>query len=152
MTWCNDESNETSDEPMEDPPALEEGTSLHSPPLEPTPDGQSVQPQQIPSPEGDADEEPATTTSNGRRRGRRKVMRKKTTRDADGYLVTKEEPAWESFSEDEVQPPVKKAKPATPAVRSAPAASTGEKGDKASGTAKKGKVGQGNIMNFFAKK
>ncbi|KAL9070314.1 MAG: hypothetical protein Q9157_005860 [Trypethelium eluteriae] len=50
--------------------------------------------------------------------------------------VTKEEPAWESFSEDE--PEVKKAKPL--AVNSSAA-----KG-------KKGKAGQGNIMNFFAKK
>jgi DNA polymerase delta subunit 3 len=52
-------------------------------------------------------------------------------------IVTREEAAWESFSEDE--PAFKKAKP-TPA----PAA----KGAKKS-TAK---PGQGNIMSFFGKK
>lgn len=52
-------------------------------------------------------------------------------------LVTREEAAWESFSEDEPAP--KKAKP-TPA----PAA----KGAKKSAA----KPGQGNIMSFFGKK
>jgi DNA polymerase delta subunit 3 len=47
--------------------------------------------------------------------------------------VTVEEPAWESFSEDEAPPPKKK-----PAV-SAP---------KKAGV----KAGQGNIMSFFGKK
>lgn len=72
----------------------------------------------------------------GRRRGRRRVMKKKVTKDAEGYLVTKEEPAWESFSEDEPQPASKKAK--LPSVNAAAAG--------------KGKKGQGNIMNFFGKK
>jgi len=51
--------------------------------------------------------------------------------------VTREEAAWESFSEDEPAP--KKAKP-TPAL--------------AAKGAKKGaaKPGQGNIMSFFGKK
>ncbi len=31
-------------------------------------------------------------------------MKKKTTKDEDGYLVTKEEAVWESFSEDEPEP------------------------------------------------
>jgi len=52
--------------------------------------------------------------------------------------VTKEEPAWESFSEDEPQP--KK-------VKSFPPPSIAAKGKKATG-----KPGQGNIMSFFAKK
>jgi DNA polymerase delta subunit 3 len=52
--------------------------------------------------------------------------------------VTKEEPAWESFSEDE---PVIKAKPTT---------SSGPSGTKSKKSA--GKPGQGNIMSFFAKK
>ncbi|KAL9088435.1 MAG: hypothetical protein Q9165_006159 [Trypethelium subeluteriae] len=60
-----------------------------------------------------------------------------TKKDEDGYLVTKEEPVWESFSEEE--PEQKKAKPI--AVNSSTA-----KGKKAA------KAGQGNIMNFFAKK
>ncbi|WEW61198.1 CDC27 protein [Emydomyces testavorans] len=75
--------------------------------------------------------------STARRRGRRRVMKKKMFRDADGYLVTKEEPMWESFSEEEPEPPKKK----PPLVSTA---------------AKPGKGGQrpnqGNIMSFFGKK
>lgn len=88
-----------------------------------------------------AREEPKESVSveNGRRRGRRRVMKKKTVKDEEGYLVTREEAAWESFSEDEPAP--KKAKV------SAPIASTNK------ATAKKGaKPGQGNIMSFFGKK
>ncbi len=73
----------------------------------------------------------------GRRRGRRRVMKRKTMKDEEGYLVTKEEPAWESFSEAEPEP---KAKPK-------PAASqASQKGKKAA------PKGQGSIMSFFAKK
>lgn len=75
--------------------------------------------------------------SDGRRRGRRRVMKKKVTKDAEGYLVTKEEPAWESFSEDEPAPAPKRTK--LPSA-SAPVSK---------GTAKKG---QGNITNFFGKR
>lgn len=57
---------------------------------------------------------------------------------ANEILVTKEEPSWESFSEDE---PVIKAK--------APISSSSS-GPKAKKSA--GKPGQGNIMAFFAKK
>lgn len=53
--------------------------------------------------------------------------------------VTREEAAWESFSEDE---------PAPKKPKMAPAAATTKS------TAKKGagKPGQGNIMSFFGKK
>ncbi|KAL8787414.1 MAG: hypothetical protein Q9195_007789 [Heterodermia aff. obscurata] len=84
---------------------------------------------------------PPITASGGRRRGRRKVMRKKTVKDEEGYIVTKEEPAWESFSEDEPPHPqaaAKKVQLPTPASR----------GGRKSGP----KAGQGNIMNFFGKK
>ena len=37
----------------------------------------------------------------GRRRGARKVIKKRTMKDEDGYLVTKEVSVWESFSESE---------------------------------------------------
>ncbi|MCJ1259830.1 hypothetical protein MMC24_007669 [Lignoscripta atroalba] len=77
--------------------------------------------------------------SGGRRRGRRKVMKKKMLKDDEGYLVTKEEPAWESFSEDET--PLQKAK--TP-ISTAPPMAKGKKPG--------GKPGQGNIMSFFGKK
>ncbi|EER42074.1 DUF1237 domain-containing protein [Histoplasma capsulatum H143] len=70
----------------------------------------------------------------GRRRGRRQVMKKTTIKDAEGYLVTKEEPVWESFSEDEAPPPVKR-KPAV-SVNSKPTSSN--KGSQ--------KTGQGNII------
>lgn len=97
--------------------------------------------------------------SGGRRRGRRKVMKKKMLKDDEGYLgshpfhdaraspcsrrlmctpVTKEEPAWESFSEDEPAP-----KESTPAST----VSSVTKGKKATG-----KPGQGNIMSFFGKR
>ena len=71
----------------------------------------------------------------GRRRGRRKVMKKKTVQDEEGFLVTTEEPAWESFSEDEPEP--KKVKMQHP--------SAVLKGKKSA------KQGQGNIMSFFKK-
>ena len=54
--------------------------------------------------------------------------------------MTKEEPAWESFSEDE-PPPQRQKIPASTAT-----SSTG-KGKKTGG-----KPGQGNIMSFFGKK
>ncbi|KAL8862117.1 MAG: hypothetical protein Q9178_001572 [Gyalolechia marmorata] len=92
--------------------------------------------------EKQGEQEPATSAavvvSGGRRRGRRKVMKKKTMKDEEGYLVTIEEPGWESFSEDE---PV--AKEATPSST----ASSNPKGKKMAG-----RPGQGNIMSFFGKK
>ncbi|KAI1001732.1 hypothetical protein K3495_g6473 [Podosphaera aphanis] len=71
-----------------------------------------------------------------RRRGRRRIMKKVTFKDEEGYLVTKEEPAWESFSEDE---PVVKPR----AKNAAASAKTKES---------TGKVTQGSIMSFFGKK
>jgi DNA polymerase delta subunit 3 len=79
-----------------------------------------------------------STTQNGRRRGRRRVMKKRTFTDEEGYLVTKEEAEWESFSEDE--PEIKKPKPSSQTF---------------GGAGSKKKVqpkGQGNIMSFFGKK
>ncbi|KAK6008028.1 hypothetical protein QM012_004842 [Aureobasidium pullulans] len=80
--------------------------------------------------------EETVTVSDGRRRGRRKVMKKKTVQDEEGYLVTREEAAWESFSEEEPAP--KKAK-----VSVAPTTAK---------TKKAAPKGQGNIMSFFSKK
>ncbi|KAL8709946.1 MAG: hypothetical protein Q9220_005396 [cf. Caloplaca sp. 1 TL-2023] len=78
-------------------------------------------------------------TTGGRRRGRRKVMKKKMLKDEEGYLVTKEEPAWESFSEDEPLP--------KETTTQASTVSSAAKGKRMSG-----KPGQGNIMSFFGKK
>ncbi|KAL1973055.1 hypothetical protein VTN31DRAFT_6597 [Thermomyces dupontii] len=102
-------------------------------------------PTDVPSEAPSKDPEPAgkpepqepkehVVVENGRRRGKRKVMKKMMMKDEEGYLVTVEEPVWESFSEEEPAPPPKK-KPFT------------------SGNAPKGKKGgQGNIMSFFSKK
>ncbi|KAH0279131.1 hypothetical protein KCU91_g1958, partial [Aureobasidium melanogenum] len=89
-------------------------------------------------PEAQTKEEPeeTVTVSDGRRRGRRRVMKKKTVQDEEGYLVTREEAAWESFSEEEPAP--KKAK-----VSVAPTTAK---------TKKAAPKGQGNIMSFFSKK
>lgn len=84
-----------------------------------------------------------------RRRGKRKVMKKKTTKDEDGYLVTKEESVWESFSEDEPEP--KKPKPSFPTSSAKGSSQTKSTAGKSSGKpAGSGKGG--GIMNFFGKK
>ncbi|KFZ09633.1 hypothetical protein V502_08606 [Pseudogymnoascus sp. VKM F-4520 (FW-2644)] len=99
-------------------------------------DAESMTPDVLPP----ASQEPQEhmEVSGGRRRGRRRVMKKITTKDEEGYLVTKEEPSWESFSEDE---------PVTKAKASIPSSSSGPKAKKLAA-----KPGQGNIMAFFAKK
>ncbi|KAG9193116.1 hypothetical protein G6011_03151 [Alternaria panax] len=84
-----------------------------------------------------AEGEDTVTVTNGRRRGRRRVTKKKKVKDEDGYLVTKEETVWESFSEDEPAP--KKARPAPPKP------SSSAKGKNA------GKKAQGSIASFFKK-
>ncbi|KAF1810501.1 hypothetical protein P152DRAFT_460641 [Eremomyces bilateralis CBS 781.70] len=85
-------------------------------------------------------EQPSTespTMEGGKKRSRRRVTKKVTSKDEEGYLVTKEEQVWESFSEDEPDPPKKtKQAPAPPSAKT-----------------KKGgpKAGQGNITSFFKK-
>ncbi|KAI9745581.1 MAG: hypothetical protein M1818_001115 [Claussenomyces sp. TS43310] len=81
----------------------------------------------------------SNVAANGRRRGRRRIMKRKTTQDEEGYLVTREEPAWESFSEDE---------PAMPKCKAPGSSIPASMGNLKRGTGK----GQGNIMSFFAKK
>ncbi|EEP80018.1 predicted protein [Uncinocarpus reesii 1704] len=81
--------------------------------------------------------ESAPVRSTGRRRGKRRVMKKKTFKDDKGYLVTKEEPVWESFSEDEPEPPKKRPFPA-------PSGGKAAKGGQ--------KSSQGSIMSFFGRK
>ncbi|KAJ5178418.1 uncharacterized protein N7500_001117 [Penicillium coprophilum] len=113
----DDDDDEADDEEM--PDADEE-------PREPTPVEQ-------PPPSKPAELKEEVTVQGGRRRGKRQVMKKKTVKDEEGYLVTREEATWESFSEDE---PVPKKKPAVNVPK-----------------AKAGKAaGQGNIMSFFGKK
>ncbi|KAK4060294.1 hypothetical protein Trihar35433_10158 [Trichoderma harzianum] len=109
-----------------------------------------AEPEPEPEPEQQPKEEkePTEVVSNsgdGRRRGKRRVMKKKRILDDQGYMVTIQEAAWESFSEDEAPPPTAtKPKPA-----STPAASSTQKSKKAAAP-KNGS--QGSIMSFFGKK
>ncbi|KMQ45540.1 hypothetical protein A7D00_5397 [Trichophyton violaceum] len=94
-------------------------------------------PQKKQEPELEPESSVSETRPTGqRRRGRRQVMKKKVSRDAEGYLVTKEEPVWESFSEDEPEPQKRKPLPSS----SAKSAKGGAKSS------------QGSIMSFFGKK
>ncbi|KAJ5218883.1 uncharacterized protein N7498_000982 [Penicillium cinerascens] len=85
-----------------------------------------------PPPSKPAELKEEVTVQGGRRRGKRQVMKKRTVKDEEGYLVTREEATWESFSEDE---PAPKKKPAVNVAKG-----------------KGAKPGQGNIMSFFGKK
>ena len=88
-----------------------------------------------------------TGTDPTRRRGRRKVTKKRTMKDEEGYLVTKEEAVWESFSEDEptTQPKLKTTSLHKTQSQQKSSAGSGKAIVKAAG---KG----GNIMSFFGKK
>ncbi|KAI3401384.1 hypothetical protein diail_11468 [Diaporthe ilicicola] len=119
---------------------MEEESEEEEPDNEDTP---MEEPEEFPEPEPQEDEKPEpaeviSSASNGRRRGKKRVMKKKTVMDDQGYLVTVQEPGWESFSEDEPAPPAAKKKAETssqPAKPKKPAAK-----------------GQGNIMSFFSKR
>ncbi|KAL6860595.1 CDC27 protein [Amphichorda felina] len=105
---------------------------------------EAPEPEPEPEPETKEDKEPSEVVSaaeNGRRRGKRRIMKKKRILDDQGYMVTIQEPGWESFSEDEAPPPAKKP---------TPAATPSSSGAKPKKPATKG--GQGNIMSFFSKK
>jgi DNA polymerase delta subunit 3 len=88
-----------------------------------------------PKPESLEPDKETVVVSDGRRRGRRRVTKKVTVKDEEGYLVTTEEPAWESFSEEEQV--VNKPKPLSMST---------------AGKKKSTTKGQGNIMSFFGKK
>ncbi|OAG10063.1 uncharacterized protein CC84DRAFT_1138243 [Paraphaeosphaeria sporulosa] len=113
-----------------------DGTSVLDMPDAPTEETDSQDaPIDKETPNQPAESEATVTVQGGRRRGKRRVMKKKKVKDEDGYLVTKEEAVWESFSEDEPEP--KKAKP-TPK----PTVAKGKKN---------GGKGQGSIASFFKK-
>lgn len=95
--------------------------------------------------EAEAEDDPSAPPK--RRRGKRKVMKKKTMKDEEGYLVTREEAVWESFSEEEPAPA--KAKTTRPKPAAASSQSQGKGKQKGGGG---GGGGGGNIMNFFGKK
>jgi len=97
----------------------------------------------------------AVDTAPRRRRGKRKVMKKRTMKDEEGYLVTKEEAVWESFSEDEPESaPAEKQKPRINTTGGAGSGGKSQHSQKSTPTGAKGggaKKG-GNIMSFFGKK
>lgn len=103
--------------------------------------------------EAEAEHKHDTSAPPKRRRGKRRVVKKKTTKDEEGYLVTREEPAWESFSEDEpVVPAQPKTRPAASTAQAqAQTSSQGKSGAKGA-TAEKGRQKAGNIMSFFGKR
>lgn len=95
-----------------------------------------------------------------RKRGKRKIMKKRTMKDEDGYLVTREEEAWESFSEDEpeVSKPVLAGKSkqagSTGGSGSAPSSQAKQKSgtNKSSAKTGTGTSGKKDIMSFFGKR
>ncbi|RYP37056.1 hypothetical protein DL767_003119 [Monosporascus sp. MG133] len=121
---------------MEESDEEEAESKPHSPAEEPVEEEPSA-----PEPEPKVEEptEVVSSSGDGRRRGRRRVMYKKQIMDDQGYLVTIQEPGWESFSEEE-PPPSQKPKP----VKTTQPTAKPKK--------PAGKGGQGNIMSFFGKK
>ncbi|KAI1075749.1 DNA polymerase subunit Cdc27 [Whalleya microplaca] len=125
-----DESDEEEEEPEKPETPAEEPMEEDEPPAEP--ETKAEEPAEV-----------VSSTGDGRRRGRRRVTRKKQIMDNKGYLVTIQEPGWESFSEEEeAAPPKPKVK--FPPAKSEPAAAKPKKTG--------AKPAQGNIMSFFSKK
>jgi DNA polymerase delta subunit 3 len=100
--------------------------------------------------------EPEEPAGPKRRRGKRKVMKKRTMKDEDGYLVTKEEEAWESFSEtdDETQgkPEAKAAFGGFGSRNNSSQAAKGTQRSAPSAGKKAVTGGKKDIMSFFGKK
>lgn len=153
----DDDEEFTSAQPPRKSPTPEEEEAKEEPESkEPTPPASDTKPPATTEAEAEAE----ATEPPRRRRGKRKVMRKVHVKDEDGYLCTREEAVWESYSEDEPesQPPAKQQR--TAVVRTKPKMETdtdeGEaKGGKKPAAKKRGKAGagqQGNIMSFFQKK
>lgn len=84
-----------------------------------------------------------------RKRGKRKVVKKRTVKDDEGFLVTKEEEAWEDFSETDNDEPKKETKKPMSGRSSLPSSQT-QASQKSKGGGKKG--GGSSIMSFFGKK
>ena len=98
------------------------------------------------------EEVPAESTGPKRKRGKRKVMKKRTTKDEDGYLVTKEEAAWESFSESDNEPAKKTVSTQKSAFGGTTQGSQGSSQKTAASGKAGAKKGKGDIMSFFGKK
>ncbi|KAF7560234.1 hypothetical protein G7046_g3904 [Stylonectria norvegica] len=141
----DDDDEDGASETKDDEPADEEMEEAPEPESEPEPKKEDEPPAEVVASSGD-----------GRRRGKRRVMKKNRILDDQGYMVTIQEPGWESFSEDEAPPPAKKQTPAPIASSTAAkpkksaAKASQAKGSQAKGSQAKGS--QGNIMSFFSKK
>ncbi|KAI1332399.1 hypothetical protein F5Y16DRAFT_177098 [Xylariaceae sp. FL0255] len=122
-----EKAESSADEPMEED---------EPPPPEPEPEVKAEEPAEV-----------VSSTGDGRRRGRRRVTKKKQIMDEQGYLVTVQEPGWESFSEDEAPPPPPPAAKANAQPVASVKAEPATKPKKAAG-----KGTQGSIMSFFGKK
>ncbi|KAL8873886.1 MAG: hypothetical protein Q9174_000715 [Haloplaca sp. 1 TL-2023] len=141
------EDEEAEDFPPSNQQAVEPGRptrSEHDDPLD-RPDKSSSDKSQeqlaldeIPQKQAEPTVERPSQATGGRRRVKKKVTKKKTVKDEEGYLVTREVAAWESYSEEEPAP-----KEATP-ISTASSVARGKKTSE--------KPGQGNIMSFFGKK
>ena len=146
----------------DEPPAAKKGTDAEAPSKDVKEDGED----EVAWSDSDSENKKASSTKNSqsadtgpkRRRGKRKIMKKRTMKDEDGYLVTKEEAAWESFSEDEPEPapaPPKREMPKNSFAGAKTQTSSQSQGGSQvkAGAKKKGAGGGGgNIMNFFGKK
>ncbi|KAM0273570.1 hypothetical protein ACHAQH_008268 [Verticillium albo-atrum] len=124
----SEEEPEEEEEEKEEEPADEPMEDVHEPELEKKAEPKAEQPDEV-----------MASTGDGRRRGRRRVMKKVQKMDKEGYFITTQEEAWESFSEEEQAPAKDKAS-------TAPSSGTQSKAKKAAAK------GQGNIMSFFSKK
>ncbi|KAJ9613517.1 CDC27 protein [Cladophialophora chaetospira] len=138
----------------DDPVTAKKGTDADVPSQDPEGD---VDADQVAWSDSDGEAKKSTTRQQQaeagpkRRRGKRKVMKKRTMKDEDGYLVTKEEAVWESFSEDEPEPvPARKELPKS--SFGAPKSQSQSQIQPKAGAKKKGAGGGGNIMSFFGKK
>jgi len=86
-----------------------------------------------------------------RRRGKRKVMKKRTMKDDEGFLVTREEEGWESFSEVEPEPRPQAKKAAFPQT-AAPGKSQSQTQKSSAPKSSAGAGKKKDIMSFFGKK
>ncbi|KAF8471987.1 DNA polymerase subunit Cdc27 [Kalaharituber pfeilii] len=172
--------DDSDDEPQDTPNLVDSdsvppSTQLLPPPPSSSPPAATTT--TIPTPPVQQQTETQTAAPrNPRKRLRRKVQKRVTTRDEEGYLVTRTETVWESYSEDEDEEGDKAVERKKVQAKQSPvtivrgnsgtgnASGGGDGGEKEKdGVGSGGKggkkgaggpavKGQGNIMSFFARK
>ncbi|EPB81784.1 hypothetical protein HMPREF1544_11498 [Mucor circinelloides 1006PhL] len=90
-------------------------------------------------------EEPLASTLPGK--VRKKVLKKRTTKNSRGHLVTEEYWDWEEVDEAQVRPTT----PITPFKSKAPSTAAQQNTKKSASKNAKKPVGQSNLLNFFKK-